>query len=114
MESKEKEPWGRETRPPLPLTIPAPLRPHSPSTESGWGHLFEVGQTSGTYLDTAGEHGVAFLRARQQTVELDPRPQPGVGGGARGVRTSCTNASELLCQGSGEPPSREPLTKSKE
>jgi len=29
------------------------------------GHLTEVGQTSGTYLDTAGEHGVVFLRATQ-------------------------------------------------
>lgn len=36
-------------------------------------HLSEhTGQTSGTYLDTAEEHRVAFPRARRETVELEP------------------------------------------
>ena len=78
------------------------------------GHLSEVGQTSGTYLDTAGEHGVALLRARQQTVALDPRARLGVGGDTEGSRTGRTTPGGLPCQGSGEPLSREPLTKSRE
>ena len=54
---------GRETRPPLPLTSPPPPLL---SIHGEWmGHLTDVGQTSGTYLDTAGEHGVVFLRATQ-------------------------------------------------